>query len=87
MNKVMDLYTDYLLSSFGQVTATGLSNLLNGSVSHDKITRLLSGGEFTSKDLWHNVKSLVRSHESEDACLIFDDTIVSKSYTDESGKV
>ena len=80
----MDLYTDYLLSSFGQVTATGLSNLLDGTVSHDKITRLLSGQEFTSKDLWHNVKPLVRSHESEDACLIFDDTIVSKPYTDEN---
>jgi hypothetical protein len=84
MEKVMDLYTDYLLSSFGQVTATGLSNLLEGSVSHDKITRLLSGSSFHSKDLWHEVKSLVRSHESDDACLIFDDTIVSKPYTDEN---
>ena len=28
MEKEMDLYTDYLLSSFGQVTATGLSSLL-----------------------------------------------------------
>ncbi len=33
----MDLYTDYLLSSFGQVTTTGLSDLLEGSISHDKI--------------------------------------------------
>jgi len=37
MNKEMDLYTDYLLSSFVQVTATGLSNLLDGGISHDKI--------------------------------------------------
>jgi hypothetical protein len=84
MEKEMDLYTDYLLSSFGQVTATGLSSLLDGSVSHDKITRMLSGGEYDSKALWHEVKSLVRTHESEDACLIFDDTIVSKPYTDEN---
>jgi hypothetical protein len=84
MEKVMDLYTDYLLSSFGQVPATGLSHLLEGTVSHDKITRLLSGVDFDSKDLWHEVKSLVRSHESDDACLIFDDTIVSKPYTDEN---
>jgi hypothetical protein len=84
MKNLMDLYTDYLLSSFGQVTATGLSNLLNGSVSHDKITRMLSGEEFSSKDLWHEVKPIVRAHESEDACLIFDDTIVSKPYTDEN---
>jgi len=42
MNTIMDLYTDYLLSSFGQVTATGLSDLLDGSLSHDKVTRTLS---------------------------------------------
>ncbi|MDR0287842.1 MAG: transposase [Clostridiales bacterium] len=80
----MDLYTDYLLSSFGQVTATGLSKLLEGSLSHDKITRLLSGHAYGSKELWQEVKPLVRDHESEDACLIFDDTIVSKPYTDEN---
>jgi hypothetical protein len=84
MGKEMDLYTDYLLSSFEQVTATGLSSLLDGSISHDKITRLLSGKDYVSKDLWQEVKLLVRSHESDDACLIFDDTIVSKPYTDEN---
>ena len=84
MKKEMDLYSDYLLSSFGQVTATGLSNLLDGALSHDKITRMLSRNEFTSSDLWAEVKPLVRKYESEDACLIFDDTIVSKPYTDEN---
>jgi len=84
MQKEMDLYTDYLLSSFGQVTATGLSSLLGGIVSHDKITRMLSGSVCTSKELWQEVKPLVRAHEEEDACLIFDDTIVSKPYTDEN---
>ena len=84
MKKEMDLYSDYLLSSFGQVTATGLSDLPAGSLSHDKISRMLSGNNFTSRDLWHEVKSLVREYESEDACLIFDDTIVSKPYTDEN---
>ena len=37
-----------------------------------------------SKDLWQDVKSLVRSQENDDACLIFDDTIVSKPYTDKN---
>jgi hypothetical protein len=87
MNKDMDLYTDYLLSSFSQVTATGLSALLDGSVSHDKITRMLSDDAYDSKALWHEVKSLVRAHESDDACLIFDDTIVSKPYTDENDMI
>jgi len=84
MKNTMDLYTDYLLSSFGQVTATGLSNLLEGSVSHDQKTRTLSGQEYGSMDLWQEVKPLVRSHENEDACLIFDDTLISKPYTDEN---
>jgi hypothetical protein len=84
MTKEMDLYTDYLLSSFGQVSATGLSNLLDNSVSHDKITRMLSIQSATSKDLWQAVKPLVRTYESEDACLIFDDTIIEKPYTDEN---
>jgi hypothetical protein len=84
MQKEMDLYTDYLLSSFGQVTGTGLSNLLEGSISHDKITRMLSGGRYCSRELRQEVKPDVRKHEREDACLIFDDTIISKPYTDEN---
>ena len=35
--EILDLYSDYLLSSFGQVTATGLSRLLGGAVSHDHV--------------------------------------------------
>ena len=50
MNKaIFDLYSDYLLSSFGQVTATGLSKLLEGDLSHDQITRRLSAEKLTSK--------------------------------------
>lgn len=85
MNKeYLELYTDYLLSTFGHATATGLSALVNGQVSHDQITRFLSGGEYTSKDLWLEVKSTVRQVEREDAVLIFDDTVQEKPYTDEN---
>ena len=43
MNKELaELYSDYLLSSFGAATATGLSDMLEGEVSHDRITRFLS---------------------------------------------
>ncbi|MDR2824574.1 MAG: hypothetical protein LBB41_05185 [Prevotellaceae bacterium] len=79
MNKEMDLYSDYLLSSFGQVTATGLSKLLDGTLSLDKIARTLSGEGFNSKDLWHEVKLIVREYENEESCLIFDDTIEVRS--------
>ena len=48
---LLDLYTDYLISSFGLTTATGLSALVGNAISHDKITRLLSEQDFTSADL------------------------------------
>lgn len=79
-----DLYTDYLLSTFGAATATGLSAMVDGDVSHDRITRLLSGEDYTSKDLWQQVKSTVRKVESDEGVLIFDDTIQEKAWTDES---
>ncbi len=43
---LVELYSDYLLSSFGQVTATGMSALLDGAYSHDQVTRLLSNQRF-----------------------------------------
>lgn len=56
----LELYTDYLISNYGYATATGLSAIVNGEVSHDKITRFLSVREYSSKDLWLEVKSTVR---------------------------
>jgi len=80
----LGLYTDYLISNFGQATATGLSALLDGEISHDQVTRFLSEREYTSKDLWLEVKSTVRKIESEEGVLIFDDTIEEKAWTDEN---
>ena len=81
----LELYTDYLLvNAAGYATATGLSNMMEGEVSHDEITRMLSKQEFTSKNLWMEVKSTVRQVETEEACLIFDDTIQEKQWTDEN---
>ena len=84
MKDYLDLYTDYLISNSGLATATGLSAMTNGDVSHDQITRFLSKGDFNSKTLWRKVKPTVRQIESDDACIIFDDTIVDKKWTDES---
>jgi hypothetical protein len=81
--RLLDLYTDYLLASFGQATATGLAALLP-DLSHDQITRFLSRQELTDKDLWKIVKPHLRRLQSEDAVLILDDTVEEKPYTDES---
>ena len=83
-DQVQDLYIDYLISSFGAVTATDFSAVLDGAISHDKATRMLSQPAQTSKDLWLRVKPLVRQVESDDGVLIIDDSIVEKPSTDES---
>ena len=79
-----DLYTDYLISSFGPVTATGLSRLLEGQLSHDQVTRLLNGEPKNSADLWKVVKPLVRTIESAEGTISIDDSISEKPYTDEN---
>jgi len=81
---VLDRYTEYLISSFGQATATGLSSLLEGPRSHDRISRFLAAEEFNSATLWQLVKPLVRQGQQEDAVLIVDASIEAKPYTDES---
>lgn len=84
MKTTIDLYSDYLLSSTSQTSATGLSRLLDSAVSHDSVTRFLRDNAFDSKSLWLAVKAMVRKHESKDACLVFDDMIQEKAYMDES---
>ena len=85
MNKeLLELYSDYLLSSFGATTATGLSAVLEGEVSHDRITRFLSTEVYDSRTLWKLVKPMARAIEQPDGVLIFDDTIQEKPHTDEN---
>jgi hypothetical protein len=85
MNKdLLELYSDYLLSAFSHTTATGLSAMTAGAVSHDRITRFLASEEMDSRALWRLVKPMVRQVEGEEGVLIIDDTIEEKPYTDES---
>lgn len=51
---------------------------------HDCCTRFLSAQEFTSKNLWKDVKLMIRQVEYEDVYLIFDDTIQEKQWTGEN---
>lgn len=84
MKQMLDLYSDYLLASFSQTSATGLSNLMNGEISHDQVTRFLSNEKKTSKDLWLIVKPFVKKIQSVEGVLIIDDSIEEKPYTDEN---
>lgn len=81
---MLDRYTDYLSITFGYATATGLSQLLDGDLSHDQVTRALSHELCTSKDLWLQVKPTIRQVESDEGCLVFDDTLIEKPWMDEN---
>jgi hypothetical protein len=92
MECTVDIYTDYLISSTGQVSATGLSRLYDGAISHDQVTRMLTNEYLDSTDLWGKAKPLIRKAEQaqkdqEFAVLIVDDTIIEKLYTDESALI
>ena len=86
--QLLETYSDYLMSSFSYTTATGLSMMVEGEISHDKITRFLGSGNFNSIKLWEKVKSTVRQLDSaeggEKGVLIIDDTIEEKPSTDEN---
>lgn len=85
MNEMLDIYSDYLIAQNQYATAVGLSDLLEGRMSHDKVTRFLNREEFASKDLWEYVKPDLRKiEEDKGGVLIIDDTIEEKTYTDES---
>ena len=82
--ELLDLYSEYLISSFGPATATGLLALLGGSVSHDRIQRFLAGRKRTAADLWQIVKPQVRQIQSDQGVMIVDDSVAEKPYTDEN---
>jgi hypothetical protein len=86
MNReLLEIYSDYLISQNHYATATGLSAMLNGEISHDQVSRLLRSGDYGSKELWAYIKPEVRRHEQKTGgVLVLDDTLSEKNYTDEN---
>jgi len=82
--QLLDLYTDFCLTSFSAVTATGLSKLLDDGYSHDQISRFLSQKEFGQKEFWKLVKPLIRKIESDFGVINVDDTISEKPHSTEN---
>jgi len=87
MTCTLDRYTDYLLSSTGPTTATGLSRRLDGALSHDHVTRWLSQGTYGPAEVWRQAKPLIRQAEARRpvakfAVFIVDDSMLEKAHTD-----
>ena len=83
---ILDIYIDYLMVSTGQVSATGLSRMLDSSLSHDQITRMLSDSYelFTPKAYWKRIKGLVRQVQQAEGILIVDDFVSEKPHSSEN---
>lgn len=82
--EILDIYSDFLLSSFTLVTATGLSQMLDNGYSHDQISRFLAQRKLTQKDFWKMVKPIIRKVERDDAVLAIDDVIMEKPHSTEN---
>ena len=82
--EILDLYSDYLIASFKLTTATGLSDLLDGSLSHDQISRFLGQGLLNQMDFWKCVKPIVRKLENSEGVIKIDDTIEEKPHSTEN---
>ena len=81
---LLDLYSDYCLSSFLSVTSVGLSRLLDQGYSHDQISRFLAHKTFDQKDFWKFVKGLIRKIEHSEGILVIDDTFSEKPHSTEN---
>lgn len=81
---ILDLYSDYLIASFNLTTATGLSELLQGALSHDPISRFLGQRQFNQVDYWKCIKPIVRKIEQPQGVLKIDDTIEEKPHSTEN---
>jgi len=82
--QILDLYSDYLIASFNFSTATGMSELLDGALSHDQISRFLGQSLFQQQDYWKCVKPLVRRVEHPEGVIKIDDTILEKPHSTEN---
>ena len=60
----LELHTDYLLSIFGAATATGLSAMVDGEVSHDRVSRFLAQ-RVTTRPETYGCKSSPQSGRSK----------------------
>lgn len=83
-SKLLDLYTDFLVTSPNIVSAGLLSDILDNEYSHDSITRMLAQDPLEQKKYWQIIKPTIRSIEKEDGLISIDDTISNKPYSTEN---
>jgi hypothetical protein len=78
MKTSRQIYCQYLLSSQINYTCTNLADHTEG-LDHNSVYRYLKGERLRPALVWEKVKDLIV--QSEDGYLIFDDTVLDKSYS------
>ena len=78
MKTTRQIYCQYLLSSQINYTGTNLADHTDG-LDHNSVYRFLKGEKMTPSLVWEKVRPLLV--QSEDGYLIFDDTVLDKSYS------
>ena len=81
---LLDLYTDFLMTSPGIASALVMSKVLQDAYSHDSITRMLAQGEIEQSLYWKMIKPTIRQVESSEGVISVDDTIENKPYSEEN---
>ena len=84
MKALSEIYISFLLSSFGKIEMTKLSQIAGENYTYDRFTKklLLNGEIETDKELWRSVKPILRKYENEiDGCLLIDDSLLAKPYS------
>jgi hypothetical protein len=78
MKTTRQIYCQYLLSSQINYTGTNLADHVD-NLDHNSVYRFLKNEKLTPALVWEKVKPLLE--QSEDGCLLFDDTVLDKSYS------
>jgi hypothetical protein len=78
MKVTRQLYCQYLLSSQTKYNQSHLASHYEG-LHHDDVYRYLKHEDLTPSVVWEHVKPLL--HQSQDGYLLFDDTVLDKSYS------
>ena len=82
MQKLQDIYINFIISSFEKIEMTKLSKLTGKS--HDVFTKslLLDNTLDDDKKLWKSIKPFLRDYENEESgCIIPNYAIEIKNYT------
>lgn len=78
MKMTRQIYCQYLLSSQINYTCTNLADHVEG-LDHNSIYRYLKRERLAPRLIWEKVKDLLA--QAEDGYLLFDDTVLDKSYS------